>query len=59
MSYKDRFVIGEHNIWNRNYGRVENVDNDHGSKMVKVNGQQDHYRKGSEGTEAPGCCKII
>lgn len=52
-------MIGEHNIWNRNYGRVENVDNDHGSKMVKVNGQQDHYRKGSEGTEAPGCCKII
>lgn len=52
-------MIGEHNIWNRNYGRVENVDNDHESKMVKVNGQQDHYRKGSEGTEAPGCCKII
>lgn len=58
MSYKDRFVVGEHNIWNRDYGRVEDVDNDHESKMAKVNGQ-DHYRKGSEGTEAPVCCKSI
>lgn len=33
---RQKVVVGERSVRNRDYGRVENVDNDHESEMAKA-----------------------